>query len=148
MSLVSYQAAALLIHRVSEWSRKAALLLLSVRLWSFRDSLGKWRLSGLESCMKTCTVIYLNGCGYNCNDNPNQSDLSRLGVVGSRKKLVVGFAQSGLSGGQRRGKQSQRTHLHRGQILVLDSGETPWTTKHREFNLDKLSILQLTRSAS
>lgn len=45
-----YHAAALLIHRVSEWSRKAALLLLSVRLWSFRDSLGKCRLMGLAFC--------------------------------------------------------------------------------------------------
>lgn len=30
--LATYHAAALLIHRVSEWSKKAALLLFSVRL--------------------------------------------------------------------------------------------------------------------
>ena len=41
LKCVTYHAAALLIHSVSEWSRKAALLLLSVRLWSFRDSRGK-----------------------------------------------------------------------------------------------------------
>ncbi len=50
---VTHHAAALLIHSVSEWSRKAALLLLSVRLWSFRDSRGKYKLRGLESCRKT-----------------------------------------------------------------------------------------------
>lgn len=54
-----YHAAALLIHRVSEWSRKAALLLLSVRQWSFRDSRGKYRLKGLDSCREN-TVMTLN----------------------------------------------------------------------------------------
>lgn len=49
----THHAAALLIHRVSEWSRKAALLLLSVRLWSFRDSRGKYRSRGPDSCKRT-----------------------------------------------------------------------------------------------
>lgn len=72
MSDVTHQAAALLIHRLSEWSRKAALLLLSVRLCSFRDSRGKSRSRGPDSCQRTrrkkkkkktitgifCTVIH------------------------------------------------------------------------------------------
>lgn len=49
----AHHAAALLIHRVSEWSRNAALLLLSVRLWSFRDSRGKYRSRGPDSCKRT-----------------------------------------------------------------------------------------------
>lgn len=52
-STSAHHAAALLIHRVSEWSRKAALLLLSVRLWSFRDSRGKYRSRGPDSCKRT-----------------------------------------------------------------------------------------------
>lgn len=55
----------------------------------------------------------------------SESDLPELVFSrASRQQLVVGLAQGGLSGGQRRRKQRQRTHRKDGEILIVDPGNT------------------------
>lgn len=56
---------------------------------------------------------------------------------GSWQQLVVGLAQSGLSGGQRRGKQRQRAHLQHGaKPSPCARKNTPWVSQVNTAALD------------